>query len=99
MEKLKALPLTKENFHLYGEFRHMDDLEGHLKGEPGDSEFYPDLLTLNLSGTTLPSVCLAKVKKTQNDHPRSGIPQIYGGGLTASGRRLYHLRGPVLERV
>ena len=63
MEKLKVLPLTKENFHLYGEFRHLDDLEGHLKGEPGDSEFYPDLLTLNLSGTTLPSVCLAKVKK------------------------------------
>ncbi|WP_066456784.1 ureidoglycolate lyase [Anaerotruncus rubiinfantis] len=80
MKKISVTPLTRETFRPYGDFRSLDDLTGHLKGEPGDSEFYPDLLTLNLSGTTLPSVCLAKVKKR-----RMLIPALEYHKYTAEG--------------
>ncbi len=65
MKIIKVQDLTREAFRLYGDFRSLDDLGGNLKGEPGDAEFYPDLLQLNLSGTTLPSVCVAKVKERE----------------------------------
>ena len=46
MRTIKAVPITAENFRVYGSFVNMLLPEGHCF--PGDATFYPDPLTLNV---------------------------------------------------
>lgn len=58
MFELKAKPLTKEAFKPYGEYQDLFDV-----GEA--PSFYPDLIQLNFGTTTLPSICVCKVQKSE----------------------------------
>lgn len=66
MKELKAKKLTLESFKPYGSFQDLYDIENMRRTPPGESGFYPDLLSLNLSSSTLPSVSVSKVKKRDN---------------------------------
>ena len=48
MRKIKAVPITVENFRPYGSFASMLNPKGNCF--PGDSTFYPDQVTLSVSG-------------------------------------------------
>ena len=48
MLKIKAVPITVENFRPYGSFASMLDPKGNCF--PGDATFYPDQVELNVRG-------------------------------------------------
>lgn len=48
MRKIKAIPITVENFRPYGSFASMLDPEGNCF--PGDATFYPDQVEMNIQG-------------------------------------------------
>ena len=48
MLKIKAVPITVENFRPYGSFASMLDPKGNCF--PGDATFYPDQVELNVQG-------------------------------------------------
>jgi ureidoglycolate lyase len=67
MRQIKAKVINRENFRLYGTCQDLYDVEEFARN-PNAAEsggFYPDLLTLPLASTTLPSVCISKVKKSK----------------------------------
>ncbi len=64
MFELKAKPLSKEAFKFYGEYQNLLDV-GEFGPAGADAGFYPDLLQLNFGKTTLPSICVCKVKKPE----------------------------------
>ena len=48
MRRIKAVPITAENFRPYGSFASMLDPQGNCF--PGDNTFYPDQVELNVQG-------------------------------------------------
>lgn len=48
MRKIKAVPITNENFRPYGSFASFLNPQGNCF--PGDASFYPDQLELNIPG-------------------------------------------------
>ena len=65
MYELKAKPLSKEAFKFYGEYQNLLDV-GEFGPAGADAGFYPDLIQLNFGKTTSPSICVCKVKKTDD---------------------------------
>jgi len=63
MTKLKASLITREAFRPYGFCQDLYDIEQFKKNPQGESGFYPDLVSLRLGQTTLPSISISKVKK------------------------------------
>lgn len=64
MKQIVAKKITRENFLKYGEVMNLlDDEEMAKKSVRGAGGFKPDLMTLNFGGDTLPTVCVATVKK------------------------------------
>lgn len=57
--------LSRDAFAPYGTYQDLYDIEAFRKTPPGESGFYPDLMTVRLGATTLPAVCIAKVKKRE----------------------------------
>ena len=60
---LEIEPLSREGFRVYGEYQNLYDIEPYRKTPPGDSGFYPDIMTLNLGRDTLPALCVSKIRK------------------------------------
>jgi hypothetical protein len=78
MRRIKAVPITAENFRPYGSFASMLDPEGNCF--PGDATFYPDQVALDAHGP----VCFSPltVKKPEkmivtqaeyHDHTAEGV--------------------------
>lgn len=67
MKKIKAKPLTRENFRKYGDFQNLFDKSGFGFGiDPGSkSEFWPDVLTMNLGTGAVTSFGMACLEKTE----------------------------------
>lgn len=66
MREIKARELTPEAFRKYGTYCDLYDIEEFRKTPPGDSGFYPDILRLNFSGGTMPTVNVSKIRKREN---------------------------------
>lgn len=65
MRIIKAVPITVENFRPYGCFFHMLDPKGNaFSGE--ESTFYPDPVTLSVSGKEAIAFSALTVKKPEN---------------------------------
>ncbi len=67
MRKIKAKPLTRENFRKYGDFCNLLDKKEFGFGiDPGSkSEFWPDILTMSLGNTSILSFGMACLEKTE----------------------------------
>lgn len=66
MRRIQARELSEEAFRKYGIYTNLYDIEEMRKTPPGDSGFYPDLMTLNFSAETLTSVNISKIRKREN---------------------------------
>ncbi len=63
MKQVLASPLTAEDFQPYGCYQDLYNIEHLRRSPPGESGFYPDLVSMNLAGTTQPTASIAKVKR------------------------------------
>jgi ureidoglycolate lyase len=67
MHQIKAKPLTPEAFRKYGTYQDLLDDASLAQNSVFPFAFYPDLITLNFANTTLPSVCVCRVEKTEKN--------------------------------
>ena len=63
MKQIRAQKLSVEAFSPFGMYRDLDAIEPYRRSPPGDSGFYPDLLTIPLATTTRPGICVCMVRK------------------------------------
>ncbi|MBQ9046494.1 MAG: hypothetical protein IJ120_01215 [Solobacterium sp.] len=64
MRTIQAKPLSKEAFRRYGEYQNLLDTEDLAKASINPRGFFADVLTLNFGTTTLPTVSVCHVTKT-----------------------------------
>jgi ureidoglycolate hydrolase len=69
MKTIAAQPLTPEAFRKYGVYQNLldDEAVGAFSPFSKNAGFCPDLLTLNFGTSTLPSISVCRVQKTERN--------------------------------